>query len=110
MYYNIALNCPKTNSNAQCILLIRISNYLQTREHPYSTIGSIKKTKLTFGVPDEIYVNEKLVVDDKHAPENIYVTAPVRCMAPPAYREVNKDAVYLEKVDYIKFGYPEDNA
>jgi len=81
-----------------------------TREHPYSTIDSIKKTKLTFGVPDEMYVNEKVVVDDKHAPENIYVTAPVRCMAPPGNREVNKDAVYLEKVDYIKFGYPEDEA
>jgi len=81
-----------------------------TRKHPYSTIDSIKKTKLTFGVPDEMYVNEKVVVDDKDAPENIYITAPVRCMAPPANREVNKDAVYPEKVDYIKFGYHEDEA
>lgn len=56
-------------------------------------ITDMKSSALTFSVPDD---------EEKKAPENFYVFDPVKYV-PRIEREVKKDAVYLEKVDYVKF-------
>lgn len=56
-------------------------------------ITDMKSSALTFSVPDD---------EVKKAPENFYVFDPVKYV-PRIEREVKKDAVYLEKVDYVKF-------